>query len=358
MCFKSSVKPITIMKIISFFVLLTLLFVIQACKPEKEKSAHIDIVDFDLNLTNSLRGLSLVNNKVVWVSGTKNLFIKTIDGGVSWYIDSIKCAYALDFRSVKAFDENNAIVVSAGTPAQIYKTSDGGMNWSLCWNSDNPAVFLNAIDFWDDKNGLVMGDPVDGALFLLKTLDGGITWKRVSSESIPPSLEQEGGFAASGTCLTLSGKKHAWIGTGGDTARVYYSSDTGNTWHYVNTPLLSGEPMKGIYSLAFKNNLEGIAVGGEWNEEKPQNSKGFTQDGGQSWTLASGVDSYCSGSCFVKDDVFLACGQTGICISHDAGKTWEELNNTHLYGLAFDESGKVGFGTGPLGKIVKLKLVE
>lgn len=346
------------MKTISFFALLTLLFVIQACKSDKENFYHLDIVDLNLNLTNSIRGLSMVNDKVVWASGTNNVFIKTIDGGISWYIDSIKSGFNLDFRSIKAFDENNAFVVSAGTPAQIYKTSDGGMNWSLCWNSDDPAVFLNAIGFWDKKNGLVMGDPVDGALFLLKTSDGGITWKNISTENIPKSLEQEGGFAASGTCLALSGKKHAWIGTGGDAARVYFSSDCGNSWEVVNTPLLSGGLMKGIYSLAFKNNREGIAVGGEWNNEKPQNSKAYTQDGGLTWTLGTGVDSYCSGSCFVNGDVFLACGQTGICISHDAGKTWIELDNTHLYGLAFDKSGKVGFGTGPLGKIVKLKLEE
>jgi photosystem II stability/assembly factor-like uncharacterized protein len=285
------------------------------------------------------------------------MVLKTMDGGKNWQVSSVPGADSLDFRSIEAFGENKAIVVSAGCPASIYLTVDGGRTWDLTWKDNDPAVFLDAVSFWNKTNGLVMGDPVAGTLFILKTLDGGNTWQIIPGENIPKSLAVEGGFAASGTCLALAGSEHAWIGTGGDSARVYLSNNAGQSWSVVNTPILSGSPMKGIYSLSFKNNLEGIAVGGEWNVKNPMRSKAFTCDGGLTWIEGKGTDTYCSGSCHVKDDIYLACGQSGIDLSQDSGKTWEHVSELHLYGVEFSKSGKTGFGTGPSGRIVKISII-
>lgn len=339
---------------IAIFVCLSI--VLQACSAEKSGNFEL-IVDFvNINIINDLRGLSVVNENVLWASGSHGVFLISKDGGESWLIDSVAGAGNLDFRSIEAFDENTAIVVSAGTPANIYLTEDGGKNWELTWSDSNPAVFLDAVAFRNPVEGLVAGDPVDGCLLILKTADGGNSWKRIDPGKIPQSLNTEGGFAASGTCLAMAGEKSAWIGTGGDLARVYYSVDAGLSWFVVNTPILSGSPMKGIYSLSFKNESIGIAVGGEWNVKNPIRSKAFTLDGGKSWALGSGSDTYCSGSCYVKDDIFLACGQSGIDITANGGQTWEHLSDLHLYGLQFDPTGSKGFGTGPSGRIVKLKL--
>jgi hypothetical protein len=116
--------------------------------------------------------------------------------------------------------------------------------------------------------------------------------------------------------------------------------------------------MRGIFSLSFKDSLNGIAVGGEWNEKNPPKSRAFTNDGGITWELGYGVDSYCSGSCYVKDDIYLACGQSGIDVSADGGRTWKNISDLHLYGVKFDKTGEVGYGSGPDGRIVKLRLVE
>lgn len=115
--------------------------------------------------------------------------------------------------------------------------------------------------------------------------------------------------------------------------------------------------MKGIYTLAFKDALNGIAAGGEWNVKNPLNSRAYTSDGGKTWNLGSGVDSFCSGSCFVKDNIYLVCGQSGTDISYDGGATWQNISQPELYGIKFTKNEEVGFGTGPKGKVVKLKLV-
>jgi len=341
-----------------FSILIVLTIVFQGCKPSQPIKYGLEIGFVNTNITNNLRGLSVVNENVVWTSGTNGVVLKTRDGGENWQIRTVPGADSMDFRSIEAFDENKALVVSAGCPASIYLTIDGGITWNLMWKDDDPAVFLDAVSFWNKTDGLVMGDPVDSALFILKTVDGGNTWQRVPPDNIPKSLPVEGGYAASGTCMAVAGKEHAWIGTGGDSARVYLSNNAGQSWSVVNTPLLSGSPMKGIYSLSFKNKKEGIAIGGEWNVKNPSRSKAYTIDGGKSWVLGTGADTYCSGSCFVKDDIYLACGQMGIDLSQDAGKTWEHVSDLHLYGIEFSPSGKTGFGSGPSGRLVKISIKE
>lgn len=338
------------------YLLIFLSIIFQGCKSHPPEKYDLQIDFVNTNITNNLRGLSVVNENVVWASGTNGVVLNTKDGGKNWQIHTVRGADSLDFRSIQAFDENKAIVVSAGCPASIYLTLNGGKSWGLVWDDDNPAVFLDAVSFWNHTNGLVMGDPVDSALFILKTIDGGNNWQKIPTDNIPKSLTVEGGFAASGTCMAMAGKEHAWIGTGGDSARVYLSNNAGNSWSVVNSPILSGSPMKGIYSLSFKNSKEGIAVGGEWNVKNPILSKAFTRDGGLSWLLGKGSDAYCSGSCHVKDDIYLACGQSGIDLSQNGGETWEPVSDLHLYAIEFSKSGKTGFGTGPSGRLVKISL--
>ncbi len=346
------------MKSKNFVVMISSLMIISACNVIPSTDFTLEIKHADINIKNGLRGLSVVDKNIAWASGSGGVYLITTDGSETWKTDSIEGASTLDFRSIYAFDEQQAIVVSAGTPARIYKTTDGGSSWRITFTSDDPAIFFDAISFWNEKEGLVMGDPVEGKLYLLKTEDGGETWNKVSPERIPASLVSEGGFAASGTCLATEGNSNAWIGVGGDSARVYRSTDQGNSWRVHQTPILSGSQMRGIFSLSFKNELNGISVGGEWNVKNPPKSRAFTFDGGLTWELGLGVDSYCSGSCFVKDDIYLACGQSGIDISADGGRNWENISELHLYGIKFDETGDVGFGSGPGGRLVRLRLME
>ena len=93
--------------------------------------------------------------------------------------------------------------------------------------------------FWDADNGIVFGDSVDGQLYLLTTNDGGRVWSRVDTRNLPPALENEGAFAASGTNIALFGKSHAWIGTGAASkARVLRTSIvTHLVWLYSSQPL-------------------------------------------------------------------------------------------------------------------------
>src|SRR3954471_21989798 len=149
----------------------------------------------------SFRGLSAVDAKTVWVSGSRARFLRTTDGGGTWKLDSIAGDTTSDLRDIQAFDGSTAVAISAGPAeqghAKIFRTTDGGATWTTVFTTDQAGVFFDALSFWDKQHGIVMSDPIDGKLFLLVTDDGGSTWSRVSPDGLPAMLPKEAAFAAS-----------------------------------------------------------------------------------------------------------------------------------------------------------------
>ncbi|HEY4613327.1 MAG TPA: hypothetical protein VII11_10110, partial [Bacteroidota bacterium] len=205
------------------------------------------------------RGVSAVNDSVVWASGNRGTVVRTTNGGASWQRVTILGADTLDFRDIEAMSASVAYVLSIGDGAKsrIYKTIDGGQQWTLSWVNTDPRGFYDAIAFWDESSGLAVGDAVDGRLTLVRTLDGGKTWTVIPPDRLPPALPGEGAFAASGTCLIAWGKSHAWIGSGVNCARVYHSTDKGESWSVASTQLTSANTSSGVFSVAFMDERRG-----------------------------------------------------------------------------------------------------
>ena len=225
-------------------------------------------VAVESGVTASFRGLSAVDENVVWVSGSEGTWGRSTDGGTTWQMRSVPGAEELDFRDVDAFDAEVAYLMSAGPGelSRIFKTLDGGTTWDLQFTNPSPDGFFDGMAFWDAERGLVYGDPVDGRFALLATEDGGATWTPVAPEGMPPALEGEAGFAASGTGLTVYADGYAWFGTGGPAARIFRSADYGQSWTAIETPVRHGEGSTGIFSLAFSDPLHGVAVGGDYQQ--------------------------------------------------------------------------------------------
>src|SRR5262245_43127567 len=309
-----------------------------------------------------LRGVSAVDSQVAWASGNRGTLLKTTDGGTSWQAIKVPGAESLDFRDVEAFDANTAYLLSIGEgeKSRIYKTTDGGQNWKPQFNNQNPKAFFDALAFWDARNGIALSDPVDGRFLIIKTTDGGSTWKEIPAEHIPPALPGEAAFAASGTCITVQGQSNVWIATGGGAARVLRSIDGGTTWQAATTPIQSGQPSSGIFSIAFKDAKNGVIVGGDYTKEKEALSNAATtNDGGRTWKLVSGniPGGFRSGVSYLtgpSSSMIIAVGPNGSDYSLDNGESWMSFGSAGYHAVDLAPSG-AGWAVGAEGKIGKYK---
>ena len=239
-----------------------------------------------------LRSASAVSQKVAWASGTHGTYLRTVDGQ-HWTAAQVPDAADLDFRAVVAFSAEEAFLMSAGKGVQsrIYHTLDAGQQWSLQFTNTNPNGFFDSMAFWDSKHGVVLGDPIpdeSGKLKfeLLLTDDAGQSWRPLPSANLPPAQEGEGAFAASNSCLALQGAD-IWFATGGRVARVFHSSDRGQTWRVADTPITHGAESTGIFTIAFRDPLHGVVSGGDYKHPKQDGPNlAFTSDGGKTWDLS------------------------------------------------------------------------
>jgi photosystem II stability/assembly factor-like uncharacterized protein len=331
------------------------LFLVIALLGICESVAHAQWHRQQFGTDADFRGLCVTSAKVVWVSGTRGTFGRTTDGGATWSIGTVPDADKLDFRDVEAFGETAAYLLSAGPGenSRIYKTTDGGKSWSLQFKNSDPDGFFDAMAFWDDKNGIALGDPVKGHFQLIVTDDGGAHWKRLPAETTPPALPNEGAFAASGTCLVTHGEKDVWFCTGGaKTARVFHSHDRGKTWTVSVTPIMAGVESAGIFSMAFRDPNHGMIVGGDYR--KPNQSgatAATTADGGNSWTLIDNQLPFQSSIAWAKDR-WVAVGTSGSSASDVNGTQWKPLDRENYNSVAFTSTGE-GWAVGPKGRIAK-----
>ncbi|MCA1576560.1 MAG: oxidoreductase [Acidobacteria bacterium] len=312
-------------------------------------------------VTARLRGVSAVNERVAWASGSGATVLRTNDGGATWKKLTVTTE-TLDFRDIDAIDAQTAYVLSIGNgPAsRIYKTTDAGATWTMQFKSDDQKVFLDAMSFWDANHGIVFGDSVAGQLYILTTDNGGRSWTRVPPASLPPALENEGAFAASGTNIALFGKTHAWIGTGaGARARVLRTTDRGRTWQVADTLLAAG-PSTGIFSIAFRDAKHGVVVGGDYRKEQEAvDNLAVTSDGGVTWKLVKGLSGFRSVVAYVpgaKTPTLVALGPSGGDYSLDDGQTWSRIEGPGFDTFSFVAHKPTGWAAGANGALGKLVL--
>jgi photosystem II stability/assembly factor-like uncharacterized protein len=311
--------------------------------------------------TASLRGISAVTEKVVWASGAKGTVLRTLDGGVTWTTLNAPGSEALDFRGIHAFSAESAVIMSAGPGAlsRVYVTSDGGAHWKLTHTNMGEKGFYDGIAFWDAKRGMIVGDSVDGRMAVLRTNDGGLSWTQVDKINLPEALPGEGAFAASNTSLFLQGKGKAWFATGSaKSARVYRSADWGDTWKVAETPVRHDGQDSGIFSISFRDDQNGVIVGGKHSSPQEREANiALTSDGGATWkTPATGSPSGFRSAVVAaaKGGFLLTTGTSGTEISTDNGATWAPSGTAGFN--AMSTAGNYVWACGSKGAIAVLRL--
>jgi photosystem II stability/assembly factor-like uncharacterized protein len=312
-------------------------------------------------VTARLRGVSAVNDRVAWASGSGSTVLRTDDGGASWKKITVT-SDRLDFRDIDAIDEKTAYVLSIGNgdASRIYKTTDAGATWTMQFRNDDPKRFLDAMSFWDADHGIVVGDSIDRRFDILLTSNGGRTWTHVPPDTLPPALENEGAFAASGTNIAVYGKRDAWIGLGAaNHARVLHTSDGGRHWKVFETPIKSGQS-SGIFSIAFRDEDHGVIVGGDYQKEKvAEDNLAITDDGGSSWKLLKGLSGFRSVVAYLPGtESLVAMGPAGGDYSNDDGRTWTPIAGAAADTFSFARRHWSGWVAGAHGTIGRLSWSE
>ncbi|MBO0329491.1 WD40/YVTN/BNR-like repeat-containing protein [[Muricauda] lutisoli] len=320
--------------ILSLLVVLVLFSCAEEPKKQPFQSVGITPVFEDAV---SIRAITFLDSRTLAFAGSNGIY-GTVDvssnqvRSSTQYYDSITPS----FRAVGGTAED-FFMLSVESPALLYKTGDQG-KMELVYTEAGEGLFYDSLAFWNNTEGIAVGDTVDGCLSIIITRDGGNSWTKLSCSDLPEGIEGEGAFAASNSNIAVQGNK-VWIGT--TEGRIYFSSDKGLTWEIQQTPIISDKPTQGIYSIDFFDENLGFAIGGDYTEpESNKANKIKTVDGGKTWELiADGLEpGYKSCVQFVPNsdgEALVAIGFTGISYSSDGGTNWKQLSEEPFFTLRF-----------------------
>ncbi|UBZ14222.1 oxidoreductase [Flagellimonas marinaquae] len=321
----------------SILALLTILILASCCQEPKKQVFQSVAVTPVYEDSVSVRAITFLDGRTLAFAGSNGVY-GTVDvnsGQVrtsTQYYDSITPS----FRAVGGTTED-FFMLSIESPALLYKTGNKGQMESV-YTEEGEGVFYDSLAFWNDTEGIAVGDTVDGCLSIIITRDGGTTWTKLECSDLPKGIEGEGAFAASNSNIVTKGSK-VWIGT--TEGRIYFSADKGVTWDIQETPIISGEPTQGIYSMDFFDESIGFAIGGDYTQpDSNKANKIKTVDGGKTWQLIADGQEPGYKSCvqYVPNsngEALVAIGFTGISYSSDGGETWKQMSEEPFFTIRF-----------------------
>ena len=336
----------------SFFYLLILL-VFNSCFKDIVIS-RVEIEPVLISSEINIRALEIKNNRVY--SATSNGSILYFDIDKSDVISETSYSVENDsiipnFRSL-AVTTNDVFAISISNPALLFK------NGKLVYKEEHPKVFYDSIEFWNDNEGIAIGDFTDDCISIIITRDAGDSWKKLDCSVFSDIKASEGFFAASDTNISIV-DDYTWIASGGINSRVYFSVDKGRSWQIYNTPILQGESTTGIFSIDFYDKNNGFAIGGDYTKPKINSlNKITTSDGGKTWKTIADNNNPGYRSCVQyfpnsNGKKLLAVGFNGIDYSSDSGHSWKHFSDDGYYTVRFlNDTVAYAAGNGKISRLI------
>lgn len=268
------------------------------------------------------------------VSSGKGIW-KSADAGKTWSFIGLKDSEHISRIRIHPKNPDLVYVAAIGNlwkPNQtrgVYRSSDGGKSWEkilyesekagagdLILDPNNPRIIYAAT--WEMKrNGYRMdsGGP-DSKLY--KSIDGGDTWKNISSNSGLP----KGPWGIVGVTVSPVDSNRVWAIIEASNGGVFRSEDAGKTWQKVNQNRALRQ-RAWYYSRIYADTQ---------NKDKVyvmNVSYGVSTDGGNSFTLKNAphgdhhdlwIDPNNNNRMAIADD-------GGAQISNDGGNNWTTYHN-------------------------------
>jgi hypothetical protein len=195
---------------------------------------------FPPRFTSSFRGMDICSDSSIWISGSKGVVLKAktshftqLNNPLSFsqklsskeskiahlsnsklrnlnsYFSDISPVNFIhkDFRDIVAWDSNTALCMSIADSGVILKTVDGGRTWKTVYSDNSRGVFFDDIDFDESKQfGILAGDPLPNRkhLYFRFTFDSGNTWEIMpQSDWFKTNSKLSSMFAASGSSIDI-----------------------------------------------------------------------------------------------------------------------------------------------------------
>lgn len=320
--------------------------------------SKIEIENLLLDSTLNIRALELSNDKRFGCFATSNGKV----GSFSTLSDKVNFMHELEYDTINpnfrslAITSKATFVLGISSPALLYKIERETNQ--LVYMENHPKAFYDSMVFWNDQEGIAIGDPTEDCMSVIITRDGGDTWYKLPCDRLPKAQVGEAAFAASDTNITIVGD-HTWIATGGKFSRVMYSQDKGKSWQVFDTPIIQGKATTGMYSIDFYDSLHGFAIGGDYtNPDASSANKIRTNTGGKTWEVVSDASGPAYRSCVQyiphgQAKELVAVGFKGVDYSNNAGDTWKHLSDEGFYTIRFlNDSVAYAAGNGRISKLI------
>jgi hypothetical protein len=306
-----------------------------------------------------IRDLDAVNENVAWAiaydgsggSAYTTDVTHTVNGGDLWVANAVLGPSDYGLGNICGLNETVAyasVFNNAGdqdATCGAYKTTNGGTTWTQLGHY--PISFVNNVIFWNENEGVVLGDFKDSYFEDYYTSDGGLTWTRV------PQANYSG--------IAWKPSEAGWTGVvnvigdtvifGTNEGDVYISHDKGHTYFASYSGAATDGTNPGVNDIAFKDATHGLVAhdaGGTFDLFE-------TSDGGVTWAPVSySGTAYASGLAYVPgtENMYIstgaASGYSGASYSMDGGHSWtdyDEMIGIQMLATDFVEN-KIGWAGG------------
>ncbi len=242
-----------------------------------------------------------------WAVGPENALLNTLDGGQSWATVSLENLPS--FTAASFADGSYGWVTGGG--GLLWTTRDGGRNWGQ--QETGVKKDLLAVCAVSRSLCFVSGDNV-----IVKTDDGGATWRRVfqvvpSQAELDKPKDQRAPLPVV-SALSFFDARRGWAG--GSDGGILYSSNEGESWARVGTVTPAG-----VNALWFTTPSRGLAACADGQVYATENA-------GRTWIprAASGGGEPLRAIFLADADAGWVVGDGGAILrTMDGGATWKEI---------------------------------
>ncbi len=305
----------------------------------------------------SLRGLSAVNDQIIWVSGSAGCVGRSTNGGQDWKWLKVPHYEKTDFRDIEAFSDQEAVIMGITEPAVILRTENGGLSWTTVFEDSAKSVFLDAMDFSGDT-GVVVGDPDSGRIFFARTRDRGKKWEKINPPGFESISSGEAFFASSGSNLSLIPNSNSSVRfnytlvSGGNKSSLFHAGN-----HFPLT-LIQGKESTGANSIAIDPSNHNLAfiVGGDFKNDTLETGNSLQIQFNPFIQTIPVTPPHGYRSCveYINSSSMICCGTSGVDISIDGGKNWKLISKLPFHVCRRSTQGHSVFLAGANGTIAKL----